>query len=96
MGTTNPTNKEYEQRLERLEKQMKKMEQNGKSTKGVSSDKKPRKPSEFNNFMSECLKKKKDAAGDTYNHKKAFKECTEEWNAKKAKDVKEKDSKPAE
>ena len=34
------------------------------------------------------VKEKEAAADGEYNHKKAFKECTEEWNAKKAKDTK--------
>lgn len=77
-------------RIEELEKRVKELEQRPAGEgKRKKREKDPnRKPSAYNKFVKDTLAKKKKDAGDAYDHKKAFKECAEEWKRQKAADDK--------
>ena len=78
------------ERLEVVESELKKMKElkENKTTKPDKPDKpeKPkvvRKPTEYNKFMSNFIKEKKEELGDEFKHKVAFSDGAKAWKVSK-------------
>lgn len=70
-------------RIDKLEKELKDLKDRLCDTKS-KKEKKPREPSVYNTFVKEFLSEQKTKLGDSYDHKKAFKDAGEAWSKKKA------------
>lgn len=69
-------------RIDKLEKELKELKLKIGSV--PKKEKKTREPTEYNKFVQDHLAKLKEAQGDKYNHKEAFKSASVAWTKAKS------------